>query len=96
MRAVEAWLKSDDPEKFASAAVKCEHAGGFCMDDGFCHFDGRCFRTGRSAMTSACREIERAANEQPADIAADMRLAAKLLRQSWTDAEDACESGQIS
>jgi hypothetical protein len=81
VRAVEAWLKSDDPEKFAEAAVKCEHTGAFCMEDGFCHFEGRCFRTGRSTVTAAMRSIERAADNEPADIALEMRRAAKLLRE---------------
>ena len=81
--AVEAWLKSDDPEKFAAAAMKCEHAGGFCMEDGFCHRDGLCFRSDRAAMTKAVRNIDQAAESEPRDIADNMRLAAQLLRQSW-------------
>lgn len=83
VRAVEAWLKSDDPERFAEAAIKCEHAGGFCMEDGYCHLDGACFRTDRSAMTAARRAIQLAAENEPQDIANNMRLASELLRQSW-------------
>jgi hypothetical protein len=33
----EAWLKSDAPALFAEAAVRCHHAGAFCMSDGYCH-----------------------------------------------------------
>jgi len=85
----ETWLKSEDPEKFAAAAIKCEHAGGYCMSDGFCHFDGVCFRTDRAAMTKARQVIEAAAELEPPDIADNMRLAAQLLRQSWEAAEKA-------
>jgi CO dehydrogenase/acetyl-CoA synthase gamma subunit (corrinoid Fe-S protein) len=81
--ATEAWLKSDDPEKFAAAAVKCEHVGGFCIEDGFCHFDGKCFRSGRSAMARATSLIEAASEDEPPDVAENMRLAAILLRQNW-------------
>lgn len=34
----EAWLESDVPELFAAAAVRCQHAGGYCMSDGYCHY----------------------------------------------------------
>lgn len=37
----EAWLASEVPELFAEAAVRCRHAGGYCMSDGFCHY-GTC------------------------------------------------------
>lgn len=85
-RAVESWLKSEDHEKFASAAVKCEHPGGFCLSDGFCHRDGQCFRSGRAAMIAACRLIEKVGSDEPSDVRANMMHAAKLLRQAW-DAE---------
>ena len=79
----ETWLKSEDPEKFAAAAIKCEHAGGYCMSDGFCHFDGVCFRTDRAAMTKARQVIEAAAELEPPDIADSAtatvrRLASKI------------------
>lgn len=79
----EVWLKSDDSEKFASAAVKCQHGGGFCIADGFCHFDGICFRTGYNAMKRACRIIEYAAADEAGDIASELRLAAQLLERAW-------------
>lgn len=34
----EAWLRSDVPALFGEAAVRCHHAGGYCMADGYCHF----------------------------------------------------------
>lgn len=34
----EEWLRSDVPALFAEAAVRCQHAGAFCMSDGYCHF----------------------------------------------------------
>lgn len=37
----ESWLRSDVPTLFAEAAVRCKHAGAFCMSDGYCHF-GTC------------------------------------------------------
>jgi len=85
----EAWLSSDDPEKFAAAAIKCQHAGGFCMADGFCHFDGACFRSPRAAIMRAVHEIKRAAGEQPADVAIEMLTAANLLLRTvdLTEAE---------
>lgn len=92
MRAVEAWLSSDVPERFAEAAIKCQHAGGFCMDDGFCHFDGQCFRSDWAAMTAACRAIDRAAEGEPEDVRREMRMAAALLRRS-SDAAATIRSG---
>lgn len=89
----EAWLKSEDPDKFASAAVKCEHPGGFCMEDGFCHREGQCFRTGRSAMTAACRSIERASEGEPPDVASEMRMAVSLLKRTWDTIDAAAEAG---
>jgi len=38
----ESWLKSEVPEKFAEAMMKCQHLGAYCGQDGFCHF-GDCF-----------------------------------------------------
>lgn len=46
--AYEKWLASDNPYLFAQAAMKCRHAGAFCMSDGFCHFDGDCFVSNRA------------------------------------------------
>lgn len=37
----EAWLRSDVPALWAEAALRCQHAGAFCMSDGYCHF-GNC------------------------------------------------------
>ena len=34
----EVWLRSDVPTLFAQAAVRCQHAGGFCIQDGYCHY----------------------------------------------------------
>lgn len=34
----EAWLRSDIPKLFAEAALRCQHAGGYCIQDGFCHY----------------------------------------------------------
>ena len=42
-QAKESWLKSTNDEKFAAAAMKCQHAGAYCMQDGFCHYEGICF-----------------------------------------------------
>lgn len=36
----EAWLASDVPSLFGEAALRCGHAGGFCMADGYCHLGG--------------------------------------------------------
>lgn len=36
----EAWLSSDVPALFAEAAVRCQHAGAYCMQDGYCHIGG--------------------------------------------------------
>ena len=36
----EAWLRSDIPELWAEAVVRCEHAGAFCGQDGYCHLGG--------------------------------------------------------
>lgn len=83
MKARESWLRSEDPERFAAAAVKCSHAGGFCMSDGYCHYDGRCFRSGYAAMAKACQLIEAVAGDEPSDIAEQLRHASGLLRQSW-------------
>lgn len=85
----EVWLKSQDHEKAARAAVKCQHAGALCMQDGFCHYGGECFRTGNSAMVRACEAIQNAAQDEPADIAAEMLVAATLLKASWRDSDDA-------
>jgi len=65
----EKWLKSDNHDKFAAAAILCEAGNGFCVQDGYCHFDGQCFRRGRAVVVAACRAIEHAANKQPDDIA---------------------------
>jgi hypothetical protein len=35
------WLRSDVPKLFGEATFRCQHAGGFCMQDGYCHF-GTC------------------------------------------------------
>lgn len=37
---MEAWLRSDVPALFGEAAVRCQHAGGFCMSDGYCNMGG--------------------------------------------------------
>lgn len=34
----ERWLESDVPKLFAEAAIRCQHAGAYCMQDGFCHY----------------------------------------------------------
>jgi hypothetical protein len=85
--AAESWLRSEDHDKFAAAAVLCENSSGFCMQDGYCHFDGQCFRRGRAAVVAACRAIERAAADQPDDIAGEMRTAATLLKRTLQDDE---------
>ena len=82
----EAWFKSDNHERFASAAVKCQHAGGFCMSDGYCHFDGECFRSNLAALKAAIRAIEDAAADQPGDIAVNMTDAVKWLREQLAEA----------
>lgn len=33
----ESWLASDVPALFGEAAVRCHHAGAYCMQDGYCH-----------------------------------------------------------
>jgi hypothetical protein len=91
----ESWLRSDDSDKFAEAAVKCQHAGGFCLDDGFCHFEGICFRTGYSAMRRACKLIELAASTEPKDIASELRLAAQLLDRAWKSQQEAIEDHDL-
>lgn len=40
----ESWLKSENPERFAKAMLKCQHSGAFCAQDGYCHFEGSCFK----------------------------------------------------
>lgn len=37
----EVWLKSDIPELWATAMVRCQHPGAFCGSDGYCHY-GTC------------------------------------------------------
>ncbi len=34
----ETWLSSDVPSIFAEACMRCQHPGGYCMQDGFCHY----------------------------------------------------------
>lgn len=41
-RPSESWLRSEDHDKFAAAAVKCLNGAGTCMQDGYCAFGG-CF-----------------------------------------------------
>ncbi len=36
----EEWLRSDVPALFGEAAVRCQHAGGFCVSDGYCNMGG--------------------------------------------------------
>ena len=36
----EEWLRSDVPALFGEAAVRCQHAGAYCMSDGFCRLGG--------------------------------------------------------
>lgn len=81
-RAVEQWLKSDDDEKFAEAAIRCQHAGGFCLSDGYCHYDGTCFRSDYMALKMAARRISDLAADQPKDIGDAMRGAV-----DWLNAE---------
>ncbi len=82
----EAWLKSPDHEKFAAAAVKCQHAGAFCIQDGFCHNDGECFRSNLAALNAAIRAIQTAAENEPHDIAINMLDAVKWLRSQMEEA----------
>lgn len=82
----EAWLRSEDHEKFASAAVKCEHPYALCMSDGYCHYDGECFRSNLAALKAACRAIEAAAADQPGDIAVNMIDAVKWLKEQLAEA----------
>lgn len=65
MRAFEKWLDSDDPHKFASAMMKCQHYGAFCSSDGFCHFNGDCFRSAKSSAREAVNEIRRISTDSP-------------------------------
>jgi len=41
-RAYESWLRSDDHDKFAAAAVKCQNTSGSCISVGHCQY-GNCF-----------------------------------------------------
>ena len=36
-------LNSTVSDTFAMAAIQCQHAGGYCVQDGYCHFGGSCF-----------------------------------------------------
>lgn len=40
----ESWLRSNDPEKFAAAMMRCGHPAAYCAQDGYCHCGGKCFK----------------------------------------------------
>lgn len=80
MRAVEKWLQSDDADKFAEAAIRCHHLGGFCISDGYCHRDGACFRSDAYAKKQAYDAICRAAENEPSDVARFINMAAAMLK----------------
>ena len=81
--ACEAWLALDaDPEKFGKAMAYCEDPSGSCVRTGVCSRDGECFRTPRAAANMAARVIDEAAGLQPEDVAADMRAAARWIRET--------------
>lgn len=55
----ESWLRSEDPEKFAEAMMRCKHPGGFCAQDGFCHRDGKCFTYPKQTVADELWELRR-------------------------------------
>lgn len=58
LRPKESWLRSDDPKKFAIAACRCQHPGGFCIQDGHCHYGGDCFKSISKFPSKLDKEIE--------------------------------------
>ena len=78
----EAWLRSEDPEKFAEAAILCQHAGGFCIQDGYCHYAG-CFTTERQGWSKAARAIEQICMKvEDAKVAKCLSAAVRFCRQN--------------
>ena len=59
-RPAEAWLKSDDPDRYVAAAMRCQHPAGLCMQDGFCHYED-CFKPKRRRKASVKALPENAA-----------------------------------
>ena len=78
-RPVEQWLVSEDHERYAEAALRCQHPGGYCTSDGYCHYDGTCFRSDYMALKMAARRIADLAADQPKDIGDAMRGAVDWL-----------------
>ena len=56
-RARESWLGEDSSDwAWATAMMKCRHAGAYCAADGYCHLGGECFPGTR--MLAIKQEIE--------------------------------------
>lgn len=71
----ESWLKMD-PEHFAAAMMRCQHAGAYCAEDGFCHFDGDCFG-GRKTEQEAVHVLDELLGEVKA-----LRAEVRALREA--------------
>lgn len=69
MRPTQRWLRSDDPEKFAQAMLKCQHHAAYCAQDGMCHLGGDCFRSAKSSKNEAVRMIRNISSTDMEDSA---------------------------
>ena len=87
-RPVQAWLSSEDPEKWASAMVACQsHAPWECGEHGECLQAGRggsCFTTERQAASTAWQMIARLDSDNEA-VKAQLDRAVAFLRYGKTD-----------
>lgn len=77
----ESWLASDDPDKFAAAAMACEGFTPSCVAAEACQHEGECFRTMKKCDRLAAKLICRLLDGQPADIADALNDAAAWLRE---------------
>lgn len=81
----EAWLKSDDHEKFADAVLACQSGAPWeCFETGQCAAGGDCFTTDRQGACAAWKMISRLHSDN-AVVQRHLDSAVAFLRYGKTD-----------
>jgi hypothetical protein len=73
-------LENTDHDQVAAAMSLCQDGYAGCFNTGECALDGECFRSDKQRLHQAAKAIERAATDEPSDVAQEMIEAAKWLR----------------